>query len=87
MQISVDIPKGIADQLRAEWSDLSLVLKESLAIEGYRTEKLSIGQVAELLGRTVYEAEGFMKQRGVTATYSLEDFEEDQATVARVLGR
>jgi predicted HTH domain antitoxin len=87
MQITIDIPESLAEQLRADLGgSLERAAKEALAIEAYRAEQLSIGQVADLLGLSVYEAEGLMKQRGVPSPYSIEDFEHDRDTLKRVLG-
>lgn len=85
MSISIQIPPAIEDELRKQLGDLDQAAKEALAIELYRTEKLSIGQVAELLGLTVYEAEGFMKDHGVPAPYSVADLEKDRATLKQLL--
>jgi predicted HTH domain antitoxin len=56
-----------------------------MAVAWYQAEKLSIGQVAELLGISVYEAEGLMKARHVDAPFSLEDYEHDSNTLDRLL--
>jgi predicted HTH domain antitoxin len=85
-QVHIEIPQDIADQLRLHGPDLAKAAKEALAIEAYRTEQLSIGQVAELLGISVFEAEGLMKSRGVPSSYSIDDFERDRETLKRVLG-
>jgi predicted HTH domain antitoxin len=85
MSISIQIPESLEAVLRSQIGDLDQVAKEALAIEAYRSEKLSIGQVAELLGLTVYEAEGFMKRRGVPAPFTLADFEHDRATLKQLL--
>jgi predicted HTH domain antitoxin len=86
MSVTIDIPKAIEDQLRTVWGDdLSRAVKEALAVEGYRAEKLSLGQVAELLGLTVYEADGFLKQRGVPLPYSVEDLDADVAALQKAL--
>lgn len=85
MSISIRIPPAIEEELRKQLGDLDLAAKEALAIESYRTEKLSIGQVAELLELTVYEAEGFMKERGVSAPCTLADLEHDRATLKQLL--
>lgn len=77
MTISIQLPASLEAQLRTQLGDLNRAATEALAIESYRTEKLSIGQVAELLGLTVYEAEGFMKARGVPAPLCLADLEHD----------
>jgi len=84
MSISIQIPPAIEDELRKQLGDLDQAAKEALAIELYRTEKLSIGQVAELLELTVYEAEGFMKERGVPAPCSIVDLEQDRATLRQL---
>lgn len=86
MAISFQIPPLIEEQLRQQLGDLPQAAKEALAIEAYRTEKLSIGQVAELLDLTVDGAHGFMKSRGVTTTFSLADLEQDRLTLQRLFG-
>ncbi|HVA48609.1 MAG TPA: UPF0175 family protein [Pirellulales bacterium] len=63
--------------------DLTQAAKEAMAIAWYQAEKLSIGQVAELLGIAVYEADGLMKERHIEAAYSLEDYERDRETLER----
>ena len=81
MPVHIDIPEEIRRHLQAEWGDLSQAAKEALALESYRAEKLSLGQVAEMLGLSVYDAEGFLKRRGVQSRYSLEDLEQDRAAL------
>ena len=62
MDIIIHIPKGIEEQLEAAFGrDLPQAAREALAIEGYRTERLSLGQVAELLGVSTIEAEQLLK--------------------------
>lgn len=87
MHVNFELPQNVAEQLTMLFGhDLAKAAKEALAIEAYRTEQFSIGQVAEFLGLSVYEAEGLMKQRGVAAPYAIEDFEHDRDTLKRVLG-
>jgi predicted HTH domain antitoxin len=87
MQLTIDIPAGVQESLEFEFGpDLSRAATEALAIAWYRAEKLSIGQVAELLGVSVYDAEGLMKRHQIAAPYSVEDFEQDRATLQRLLG-
>jgi len=87
MQVNIELPQDVAELLTALFGqDLAKAAKEALAIEAYRAETLSIGQVAELLGVSIHEAEGLMKQHGVPAPYSIEDFEHDRDTLKRVLG-
>jgi predicted HTH domain antitoxin len=86
MKVTIDIPDSMQQSLQNQLGqDLAQAAKESLAMELYRAEKLSIGQVAELLGVSVYEAEGLMKQHHIDAPYSLDDFEHDRKTLDRLL--
>jgi predicted HTH domain antitoxin len=86
MKLTIDIPATIDVELRRQYGpDFDQAAKEALAIVWYRDEKLSIGQVAELLGLSVYEAEGLLKKHRVAATYSVEDFDRDRQTLDRLL--
>jgi predicted HTH domain antitoxin len=86
MQVTIDIPDTIRQSLEKQFGqNLNQAAKEAMAIAWYQAEKLSIGQAAELLGLSVYEAEGFMKQHHLDATYSLEDYEHDRETLDRLL--
>jgi predicted HTH domain antitoxin len=87
VSVNIEIPDDIANQLRPGLGkDLATAFKEALAVEAYRSEKLSIGQIAEMLGISIHEAEGLMKQRNVPASYSAEEFDSDRETLNRVLG-
>ncbi len=63
----------------------SQTAKEALAIELYREGKLSLGQVAEMLGLSVYQADGLLKQHGVELPYTVADFEHDGAALDKAL--
>lgn len=75
--VTIEIPDTIA---QSQNGDLERKVLESFAIEGYRNEELSIGQVAELLHISVIEADAFVKERAVPLLYTLEDLEQDRAT-------
>ncbi|HZF40759.1 MAG TPA: UPF0175 family protein [Blastocatellia bacterium] len=83
MSITIAIPESIERQLQQEWGDLDRKALEALAIEGYRSEALSAGQVAELLGLSVIETEAFLKEHGVDLLLTIEDFERDQAALKK----
>jgi predicted HTH domain antitoxin len=88
MKLTIDIPDELQPTLlQSVGQDLAQAAKQALAIAWYQAEKLSIGQVAELLGTSVYEAEGLMKAQGVQSPYSLDDFEHDRDTLNRLLGK
>lgn len=54
---------------------------EALALESYRHESLSLGQVAEMLDLSIDEANAFLKKHRVPLNYTLEDMERDERTV------
>ncbi len=58
---------------------------EDAAIEGYRAGRLSHRQFGEMLGLDYWQAENFLKERGVPLNYSVADLEADNATLAKQL--
>ena len=80
MTIAFTLPEQIEKHLQAEIGpDLSEAAKVALAVELYREGKLSLGQVAEMLGLSVYQADGLLKRHGVEVPYTVADFEHDRA--------
>jgi len=75
MAVTIALPEPIEQQLRRAWGNLDRKALEVLAIEGYRAEALSAGQVAELLGLSVIETEAFLKERGIDLRLTIEDFD------------
>lgn len=85
--VSFDIPEAIKNLLAAEWGDVSRAAIESLAIESYRTGKLTIGQVASLLGlETRWDVERWLGERGVEWNYDIQEFEDDLRTLDDLMG-
>lgn len=80
MQITVELPDDIA--LHPEAGREAL---EALAIEGYRSEKLTHHQAAQLLGLTRFEFDGFLKDRKIyDHAYSVEDLDRDLDALRRL---
>jgi predicted HTH domain antitoxin len=79
-EITISVPVEIAANLAIDENDLSRKTLEALAIEGYREGHLSIGQLAEMLGQSVLEAEEFLQMKGVPSNYELTDFKDDLKT-------
>ena len=72
---------------RAFGEDLDRAALEALTIEGYRTGKLSLGEVTQVLElETTIAAQQWLGERGVLLNYSLSELEADRATLSRVLG-
>lgn len=87
MQVRLTIPDEVAAELEPEGADLGRRALEALAIEGYRAEALSLGQVAEMLGLSINEADAFLKARGVDLLIPLEDFARDRAALEELLSK
>ncbi len=87
MSVKIDFPKRIEEHLKVAWGDLGQAAKEALAIESYRTEKLSVGGVAEMLGLSVLEAEAFLKSHGVAIPCTIADLEAERAALKQRLRR
>lgn len=85
MEVTVNIPDNIARQLEPSGGDLSRRALEALAIEGYRREELSLGQVAEMLGLSIDEANGLLKEHNIPLNLTLEDIERGRATLNALL--
>lgn len=88
MVLNIDLPEqGEAILREAFDGDLGQAAKEALVIEGYRTARLSLGQVRQLLGlQTRIEAEQWLGKRGVCWNYGIEDLEEDRKTIHDLFG-
>lgn len=84
MQITLDIPDEFGAQLISADKDISRAALEALALEGYRTERLSESEIGQLLGfETRMEVHAFLKEHGAYLHYSLEDLEHDRESAQR----
>ena len=88
MGFSITIPDQAEQTLRhAFGEDLSRAALEAMAIEGYRSGKLSTFEVQKLLGlEDRWATESWLAQHRVNLNYTWEDLEADRATLDRVLG-
>ena len=87
MEVVVTIPDTFASQFKPNAGGISRRMLESFAIEAYRREELSLGQVAELLVLTIDETNGLLKEHEVASNYTLEDLEMDRASLDMLLGK
>lgn len=89
MTINITISKDLEQTLRNAWgNDLDRAALEALAIEGYRSSKLSAAEVGRLLGLADrWAVNQWLAQHKVPLAYSLEDLEADRRTLDRLLGK
>jgi hypothetical protein len=85
VKIWLDLPDAAIAQLAEEGRDLSRTALEALAIDAYRTNRITAHQLCTLLAiPSHYELDAFLKQHGVPLEYSIDDFEREGATSAQL---
>jgi len=86
MQLAIELPEDIAEDLRAKWKDLPRHALEAIALEGYRSGALTESQVRRLLGfETRLEVNAFLRDRGVYYKYSRSELDQEIETNERLL--
>jgi hypothetical protein len=82
MNVVLHIPDEVAEQLGEGVERQAL---EALALEAYRTERLSKAELRRLLGfATRYEVDGFLKAHDVYDPYTIEDLEREREAFRRL---
>lgn len=88
IEITVALPDDVAQQLQDSGEDLSRTALESIALEGYRSDRLTGAQVMRMLGfKTRLELDAFLKKHEVYLDYTLEDLERDAEVSHRASSR
>jgi predicted HTH domain antitoxin len=82
MQITIEIPDILGQQLQATPGNLERKMLELCVIEAYRNAWISAGKARELLGfLTRLELDAFFKARAVDLNYDLSDLQQDLETL------
>jgi hypothetical protein len=85
MHIALDIPDNIPNVVAPD-QDPARAALEAMALEGYRSQRLSEYDVQELLGLgTRMQVHGFLKEHGVHLHYSMADLEHDIEEADRIV--
>jgi hypothetical protein len=81
MQITLDLPEDIVQELRSKWKDLPRIALESLAFEAYRSHALTAAQLRRFLGfETRMQVDAFLREHEVY-DFTAADFERDRETL------
>jgi hypothetical protein len=81
MNLEMQIPEETARLLQVEYADLPRAAMEALALEAYRSRRLSEGNVRQMLGfSSRLQVHAFLKEHGVPLHYSVADLEQDRET-------
>lgn len=85
MKISIDLPDDVVARLVDAGQDLSRAALEALAIDAYRMNRITGHQLRQLLDlQSRYELDGVLKRHGVPLEYTLDEFEREGETSARL---
>lgn len=80
----MDVPEELVGRL-AQGRDLSRVALDALAIDAYRVKRITAHQLCQLLELpSRYDLDGLLKEHGVSLEYSIDDFEREGSTSARL---
>jgi hypothetical protein len=84
--VTVKVPAAIALQFGPDPESIGRHLLEQAGAEGYRSNQLSRGQVAQMLGLDWAETEEFLAQHHCDRHYDLKDLAQDRLNLDRILG-
>ncbi|MGA2743043.1 MAG: UPF0175 family protein [Bryobacteraceae bacterium] len=85
MQLTVRIPDELASRMCASEGDLSRRALEALALEEFKSGRITKPELRRLLGfGTRYRLDGFLKSHDVYEDYTIEDFERDRDDLKQV---
>lgn len=87
LKVTLTITDEVAAEFGGEPKAVARQLLEAAAAEGYRSGRLSRGQVRDLLGLGWSETEKFLAGHDCVRHYTLEDLEEDRRTLANLPAR
>jgi hypothetical protein len=86
MQIALTLSDELGASLGENADAVSRIALEALAVEGYRSGKLSAFQVRQMLGHeSRWETEDFLSAHGVWPGTSVEELEAGLHSMARFL--
>ena len=78
MQVTIELPDDVVDQVRKTSGDVARRVLEAFAIDSYRSGKLTGWQVRHLLQfETRFELDALLKRAGVFREYTAEELERD----------
>lgn len=86
MQLAVELPEDIGDDLRAKWKDLPAAALQALALEGYRSGALTESQVGRMLGlESRIQVNRFLVDHGIYYEHSPAEIEDEIDRSERLL--
>jgi hypothetical protein len=85
MELTVQIPDELASRMSASGADLSRRALEALALEEFKSGRITKPELRRLLGYgTRYQLDGFLKAHDVYEDYTLQDLEQELEGLRRL---
>ena len=85
MELTVQIPDELASRMSASGADLSRRALEALALEEFKSGRITKPELRRLLGfGTRYQLDGFLKAHEVYEDYTLQDLEQELEGLKRL---
>ncbi len=86
--VAIELPEDLAVRLASPPHELSHVVLEAIAAQGYRSGKLTHAEVQRMLGLVSrWETDAFLKRAGAYLDYSEADLEHDITISHQITGR
>jgi predicted HTH domain antitoxin len=87
MNLSLEVPDELAERLQLDEPEANPLVLESLALQAYRSGKLSRGRLSEILGLSFWDTEALIKERGCGQGQTWAEVQADLEKLRKFLGR
>jgi len=86
MQLAIELPEDIGEELQAKWKDLPRAALEAIALEGYRSGALTESQVRRMLGfESRMQVNAFLRDHAAWYDYTQTEIEDEIESNERLL--
>ncbi|HEY9638380.1 MAG TPA: UPF0175 family protein [Coleofasciculaceae cyanobacterium] len=88
MQITIELPDDIANQLQLQPANISRRILELIAADNYRQGRIGAAQVRRMLNfSSRWETYKFLKREKAYLPYTEDDLEQDAQAIRNVLAK
>jgi len=88
MQITIELPDDIANQLQLQPANISRRILELIAADNYRQGRIGAAQVRRMLNfSSRWETYEFLKREKAYLPYTEDDIEQDAQAIRNVLAK
>lgn len=88
MQLTIELPDDIANQLQLQPANISRRILELIAADNYRQGRIGAAQVRRMLNLSSrWETYEFLKREKAYLPYTEDDLEQDAQAIRKVLAK